>query len=451
MNLVEVVKTAGVVGAGGAGFPTHIKLDSKAEVFIVNAAECEPLIETDKFLCRTFAQKLVEGVQIIAEHLGAIRRVIALKGKYKAEIAALEAAIETLGADVEVFRLGEFYPAGDEQTIVYEVCGLSIPERGIPLNVGVVVDNVGTVLAVEAATRGEAMTEKHLSVVGDVTTPLMLEIPIGTSIRACIDAAEPKKTDYAVIVGGPMMGKILTKPDEIDSTCVTKTTGNIIVLPRDHYLIRHEGTPLGRLRLEAKSACIQCRMCTDLCPRYLIGHNIKPHLIMRNFWREPTMEDDGEFLRIFGESANCCDCGACEMFSCPMGLSPKRVNVYLKGELRNRKLNAERNMTPKAREHVADRRIPSKRLVARLGLMPYHGEHVEKCEKLIPETVRISFLQHIGKPAIAVKKAGDTVRKGEIIARADENGLSANIHASIDGVVSEITATGAVITRTEGR
>ena len=168
MNLTEAVKAAGVVGAGGAGFPTHVKLSAKAECFLVNAAECEPLIETDKYLCRTFPDRVVAAAVAVAGHLGAKRTVIALKGKYHAEITALEGAISRSGAQVELFRMKTFYPAGDEQTMVQQVTGRSVPERGLPLDVGCVVDNVGTLLNIQDALEGTPVTEKYLSVVGEV-------------------------------------------------------------------------------------------------------------------------------------------------------------------------------------------------------------------------------------------------------------------------------------------
>ena len=146
MSLLDTVKQAGIVGAGGAGFPTHVKLNAKAEWFIVNAAECEPLIETDKFLCRTQAPKIIAAAQAVAAHLGAAHTVIALKEKYLPEIAALEEAIAAAGAKIEICRMGVFYPAGDEQTMVQYVTGRSVPERGLPLDVGAVVDNVGTLV-----------------------------------------------------------------------------------------------------------------------------------------------------------------------------------------------------------------------------------------------------------------------------------------------------------------
>ena len=105
MEMVEAIQKAGVVGAGGAGFPTHVKLNAKAEYFIVNAAECEPLIETDKYLCRTYAERIVATVEKIAAHLEAAHAVIALKAKYVRETEALQNAVKALGANVEIFTM----------------------------------------------------------------------------------------------------------------------------------------------------------------------------------------------------------------------------------------------------------------------------------------------------------------------------------------------------------
>ena len=228
---------------------------------------------------------------------------------------------------------------------------------------------------------------------------------------------------------------------------VTKTTGNLLVLPRDHYLITRAQRPIERIAAQARSACIQCRMCTDLCPRYLIGHQIRPNLVMRNLYREKFIQDDGEFLRAFGDAANCCSCGVCEMFACPMGLSPRKVNEYMKVQLRERGIQVPRNMVCEAQEDINLHRIPTGRLVTRLGLAEYYGKHAHECLELEPETVFVPFSQHIGKPAVPVKNAGDAVEAGELLAAAAEGGLSANIHASITGVITEITPAGARIAR----
>lgn len=459
MDFLESVKAAGVVGAGGAGFPTHVKLNSKAETLVVNAAECEPLIEVDKYLCRTFAREIVRGVAATAEHLGA-RAVFAIKAEYRAEIDALSSAIQSHiqgqgGAGISIHEMPSFYPAGDEQTMVQLVTGRSIPERGLPLDVGAVVQNVGTMLNVaQALDDGGPVMDKFLSVTGAVVKPVVLRVPVGTSVRDCVAQAELQppllSQGYAALLGGPMMGRILTDPGEIDKAVVTKTTGNVALLPLDHYLVRRARLSIERMRHQARSACVQCRMCTDLCPRYLIGHEIRPHLVMRNVWREASIPSDEEYVRSFGDALNCCDCGLCEMFSCPMGLSPRRINSYFKQRFREKGLNKERNMTPEASRFVNGRRVPTGRLYARLGLGGWHGVHVRAPHSVLtPREVYIPFSQHIGKPALPVVKAGDIVERGTLIAAAQE-GVSANVHTGLAGRVESVDAKGARIVATQG-
>ena len=220
MELIEAIKKAGVVGAGGAGFPTHVKLNAKAEYLIINAAECEPLIETDKFLCREFADRIIDTILLMGHHLEAQHIVIGLKAKYKAEIAALEKAIREKHAAVEIFPMRTFYPAGDEQVLVQQVTGRSVPERGLPLNVGAVVENVGTVLSIADALEDKPVTEKYLSVTGAVREPVMFKVPLGTPIRRIINQVDLRVKDYAVIIGGPMMGKMQSSDSMIDHAVV---------------------------------------------------------------------------------------------------------------------------------------------------------------------------------------------------------------------------------------
>lgn len=450
MELIKIVQNAGIVGAGGAGFPTHVKLNAKAEFFIVNAAECEPLIETDKFLCRTFPDKIVGGTVIAAAHLGAKRTVIALKGKYRAEIEALKRSAERANANIEFFEMPSFYPAGDEQSMVQMVTGKTVPERGIPLEVGAVVNNVGTMLNLfDAVNEGKPVCDKYLSVVGEVKEPIMLHVPIGTHVSECIEKAAPSIKDYAIILGGPMMGKTVIDPKEISESVVTKTTGNITVLPQDHYLIQRSMVSIERIKKQARSACIQCRFCTDLCPRYLIGHRIRPHMIMRNLWREDRLSDDEEFKQCFGEAVNCCDCGLCEMFSCPMMLSPRKINIYMKQKLRERNIKVEKTPDPAVLDIIDMHRVPTERLVPRLGLSEYYPLHARECFELCPDEVYIPFSQHIGKPAEPRRAAGEKIEKGELLTAAAEGALSANIHSSISGRILSIDNKGAHISRKE--
>lgn len=448
MEFVEAIQKAGVVGAGGAGFPTHIKQNAAAEYLIINAAECEPLIETDKYLCRTFADRIVETVEKMAAHLKAGHRVIALKAKYKQEIKALKEAIDRQKAGVEIFEMGTYYPAGDEQIMVEQVTGRVVPERGLPLNVGCVVENVGTVLAIADALEDKPVTDKYLSVTGAVKEPVMCLAPLGTPIEDVLRQAELLVKDYAVILGGPMMGKLKKDREAVREAVVTKTTGNLLVLPSDHYLMKRGTMSVEKMMRQAASACIQCRACTDLCPRQLIGHNVEPHRVMRNIWRQESITDAAKFERTFGSAANCSSCGTCEMFSCPMGLSPRKMNDYAKTLLRERGIQPEKNQEPVKSTALGHRRIPTERLIARLDLTQYVSHGQPKLYEVTPKEVFVPLSQHIGKPAVPVAAVGDEVKRGDLIAEAAE-GLSANIHTGFEGVVKEITPQGIRIGRRE--
>lgn len=446
--MVQAIKAAGVVGAGGAGFPTHVKLDAKAEYFLINAAECEPLIETDKFLCRTYPHRIVRTAVRIAGHLSADHAVIVLKKKYTKEINALKEAIKSQKADVELFTMSAFYPAGDEQIMVQQVTGRCVPERGLPLDVGCVVDNVGTVLSIADALEDKPVTDKYLSVTGAVSKPVMYRVPIGTPIRLVLENAGLNVKSCGVILGGPMMGGVLRDQAAIDSAVVTKTTGNLLVLPREHYLIRRSALSKERMIHQAEAACIQCRMCTDLCPRYLIGHEVRPNMVMRSLFKEHLTTDQEEYRRCFGSAVNCCSCGICEMFACPMGLSPRKMNDYAKGKLEEKGIQVERNQNPQARSGLEHGKIPTERLIARLGLSQYVSHISPELKEYVPDMCFVPVTQHIGKPAVPVVQPGSIVSKGDLLAAAAD-GLSANIHSGVDGVVTEINDQGIRICRKE--
>lgn len=447
MSCLEDIRRAGVVGAGGAGFPTYKKLAAKASFFIVNAAECEPLIETDKFLIREKADELIKGILLIADLLEAKHRVIAIKRIYEKEIAALHQAIDENGADIRLHLMDAFYPAGDEQIITLDVTGKTVPERGIPLSCSAVVDNVCTVLWCYEASKGKNICEKYLSVVGEVKAPVVLKVPLGTPVIECVKAAGARIDKYIVIMGGPMMGKVYTKEEEIARLSVTKTDNNILVLPPDHLLAKRIERNLLQIKNQAKSACIQCRFCTQMCPRYLSGHNVTPNLIMRNLYLEDQIADNDTYLSAFGSAANCSECGVCELYACPMQLSPRRVNAFLKGQLRARGIDVPKNMNPQKRADYETIRIPTGRLVARLGLAKYEHLPLASPMEVLPDMVTLPLKQNIGVPAEAVVHTGDRVQKGDLIAAAAPDKLSANLHSSVDGNVKAVTDTEIVIER----
>lgn len=440
MDASAIALQAGIVGGGGAGFPTHVKLSAKAGCFIVNAAECEPLIEVDKFLVRTRTEDLVRGAAEMAGAVGAARVVFAIKKAYTKEVDCLRAAINAQNAppDISVYGMRTFYPAGDEQLISLLITGKSVPERGLPVDVGAVVDNVSTVLNFFDATQGKPVTHRVLSVTGAVREALILRVPIGTPVRMCVEAAGVETDGFSLVMGGPMMGKYYDA-SEMDDLVVKKTDGNILVLPPGHKLHVMAGADIRKLQNRARSSCIKCRMCTDLCPRYLSGHNVTPHVVMQNFYRVDQIADQDEFQRAFGSALNCSECGVCENYSCPMLLSPRRVNAYIKTRLAERGINPERNMRPEARPFFNDRLAPTARLTARLGLSRYTRHLGDRLMELKPSRVCLPLRQHLGAPCVPLVSEGMRVSEGDLIAAVPEGKLGANLHASMNGAVIALT------------
>jgi Na+-translocating ferredoxin:NAD+ oxidoreductase RnfC subunit len=434
MTPLELLAASGTVGAGGAGFPTHMKLSAKnVEYLIMNAAECEPLLHTNKELILHDARLVIDGLLAARELVGAAHTVIAIKSHYHAVIAALEAALKEAGnPQVSIHGLPNYYPAGDEHAIVNEVTGRVVPEAGLPLDVGCVVQNVETLANVAEALRGRPVTAKWVTVNGAVKEPVTLKVPVGTPIAALVAAAGGATVrDWAVVDGGPMMGKVVTDP----SRPVTKTTCGLIVLPRSHPLIDRPLLSIAVEQRKTKSACIRCRMCTDLCPRYLQGHDLHPHQIMQSLALFPLTD------AIYDQAWLCCECGICEVFSCPMGLSPRLVLGHLK-----KAFGAEGRRYPQKAKTYALRtgyelgRIPGKRLLLRMGLDPYDRPAPYRPAALHPPQVTLPLRQHIGVQALPVVKEGDRVTLGQLVAEVPAGKLGAPVHASIAGRVTQVTA-----------
>lgn len=439
MPLLEQIKDAGIVGCGGAGFPTHIKLNCKVEYLIINAAECEPLLRTDRWLMIHKASEILTAAEMMAQQVQAAHTYIALKETYHEEIAALEAAISQSSSPVRLFKLKNFYPAGDEQIMVCEITGRTVPPSGIPLDVGAVVSNLATTYTIHQATLGQAFTSKYLTVTGAVESPCIIHTPLGTSFEECLKAAGGyTQKDCHVIAGGPMMGKCY-RLEEAMALTVTKTTSGFILVSDDTPLVKSRLLPVSVSLKRAKMSCIQCSYCTQMCPRYLTGHPLKPHMIMRKlaYAESPEAVLEDEQVR---QAMICSECGLCETYACPMGLQPRQVNIYLKNLLRKSGFRYEKPQGSfELLEEREYRRAPSKRIAARLGVDQYYDYHIDDCRELFPDSVRIALSQHIGAPSVPVVAAGDHVEAGQLIGAIPEKALGANIHASIRGTVKEIS------------
>ena len=173
----------------------------------------------------------------------------------------------------------EVYPAGDEVVTIYETTGRVVPPGKLPISVGVTVFNVETMLnAYYAITEGKGVTHKYITVTGEVKNPKTLCVPLGITVAEVIDLAGGATIpEYTLINGGPMTGNIVSENDFI-----TKTSNAILVMPNDQYIVMKRRTDSSISLKRAMSACCQCKMCTDLCPRNLLGHPIEPNTVMRS-------------------------------------------------------------------------------------------------------------------------------------------------------------------------
>jgi len=437
LNFINSVKVNGVVGAGGAGFPTYVKLNAEAEYIVVNGAECEPLLRVDQILMVDETQKILEALDYIVKSSGAKKAFIGLKEKYKEAINSLDSKIDSF-ENMELKKLGNFYPAGDEQVLVYETTGRIVPEGGIPLNVGVIVINVETLLNVYNSMNEEPVTEKYITVTGDVKDPQTVKIPIGVSIKEVIDSAGGTRLDeYKVINGGPMMGKIVEDIKEP----VTKTTKGLIVLPIDHSLVQTFDKSIGNMLREAKTACMHCSLCSEVCPRNLIGHNMKPDKLMRLASYGSTCEEDLSATTAY----LCCECRLCQ-YACIMDLQPWKLHQMLKEEFISKGIKNNKNNKPeKVQEFREYKKYPVNKLIRQLGIKEYDAKAPFNNIKTDYSKVEILLRQHIGAPAVPVVEKGQRVKKGQKIAKIMENTLGANLHASIEGIVDSISNSSIVI------
>ncbi|MCJ8344082.1 SLBB domain-containing protein [bacterium] len=426
MVTVEDIKKWGIVGAGGAGFPSHVKFNAKAEVVIMNGAECEPLMHKDKELLRLYPQECIEGLKIIMEMVGATRGIIGIKGKYASVIDIVR---ENISGSIEIAELGNYYPAGDELSLVYDTTGRVVAPGNIPLTVGCIVSNVETMINVA---RKRPVTTSFLTVAGDVKKPVSLEVAIGTTLGDCIKMAGGSCCeDPVMLVGGPMMGRY----SEDFSELVSKTTGGIVVLDRSHSLIKKYLRPKVEYDKIAKASCDQCNFCTELCPRYLLGHPIEPHKNMRNKAFAITVDT------LIAGAEFCCECNLCSFYACPEDLDPKNVSTDLKQMIQQKSRDQRLSFKPGSVEShpmLDYRKAPIPKLMRKIEIDHFVNKAPMLTGVLSPDFVKIPLSQHIGAPADAIVRVGDEVKEGQILGRPNPSKLGAFVHASIAGEIIKI-------------
>jgi Na+-translocating ferredoxin:NAD+ oxidoreductase RnfC subunit len=432
-DFAALIRRAGVVGAGGAGFPSYVKASSRADTVIVNAAECEPLLQKDQELLHHFAPDVIRGLELLVAATGAARGVIAIKEKHEELVKLLEKAVSGKKG-LSVHRLEDYYPAGDEFCQVYEVTGRLIPMGGIPIQVGVVVNNVETLYNMAHAER-TPVVDTFLTVTGAVKKPCTMRVPVGTSLAEAVALAGGAAVkDPVALDGGAMMGKVV----EDFSAPLTKTSGGLIVLPRAHPLVRRKNAGRPAFDRAGKSVCDQCTLCTELCPRYLLGYDIQPHKVMRSLLFSPPDRKPWSQWALL-----CCECKLCSLYACPEGLNPGDICGYAKADLAEEKVywkNSPLNRGQQPAVHPIRpwRRIPVAALKSRLGLEDYEAEAPLRQEPYAPSRVRIPLKQHVGVPARPAVTLGQTVARGDMIGDVPAEALGVPVHASIAGEVTAV-------------
>ena len=429
-EISAILRDSGVVGAGGAGFPSYAKLNEKADTIILNCAECEPLLKLHRQVLEQNAKEILDTLDLIGKILGVSRVIIGVKEAYHGAVAACESLLPHY-SNMSIALLPEIYPAGDEIVLIYEATGRVVAPGSLPISQGIVVYNVETILNAWYAIQGKPVTHKYVTICGEVSDPVTVLAPIGCTVGDLLPlAGKITCADPAYVMGGLMMGG-LGSP----STVITKTSNAVIVLPSDHPVVSQKQRKTSVDLHRAMAACCHCHYCTDLCPRNLLGHPIDPAAFMR-----VASHMKADVVKPYVDSYFCCGCALCEMYACGQGLSPRALLAATKAGLRAGGVAAPKDVQPKAVPKVREfRRVPVARLTARLGVTKYDRPAPIVEQDVAVKKVTIPLSQHIGVPATPIVKKGDTVEVGQPIAAAADGKLSVAIHASVNGKVTAVS------------
>jgi len=320
--LKEAIRNAGIVGMGGAAFPTHVKLsppqDKPIDLLVLNGAECEPYLTSDHRVMVEQAREVMEGVGLMMRALGVGQAVVGIESNKPDALGTLQAACPPdLGVRFELLETK--YPQGSEKHLIYALTGRAVPAGGLPMDAGCVVQNVGTAaMGYEAVALGRPMTDRVVTVTGDaINKPRNLMVRVGTPLAGVLAYCGGLQADVGkVIFGGPMMGIVQFEYD----VPVTKGTSGILCLP-ESQVTQFEGGP-----------CIRCGNCVDACPMFLVPS------AMGLIIERSRFADLADY-----HVADCIECGSCA-FVCPS--HRPLVQFFKRGKLEWREILKSREEQP---------------------------------------------------------------------------------------------------------
>ena len=334
-QLVDIVREAGIVGLGGAAFPTAIKLNTQSkavaiDTLILNGAECEPYISCDDRLLKERASRIIEGIEILLHMLGAKRATLAVEDNSPDTFSSIQEAINSNNNQaINATQIPTIYPTGGEKQLIQTLTGKEVPSGKIPADIGIVSINVGTVYAIQQAIiEGKPLTSRIITVTGEgVNKPHNLEVRIGTYISALIDVCHGyTKQAERLVMGGPMMGFALSS----DSIPVVKATNCILVASQHEVITEKQAMP-----------CIRCGLCASACPVSLSPQQL--------YWFSRSDQlDKAAQLNL----SDCIECGCCDVV-CPSHIPLAQHFRYAKSALKVQ--NHEKQLSNIARERFEAR------------------------------------------------------------------------------------------------
>ncbi len=472
-ELSGILQRAGVIDAGSAGSPAYAKLEAYAGTILLNCADREPLLAAAEILPQLFPDEVLDGFSIAAEAAGAAAiagtevaaGIAAAAGKTDRIVRIRQGAYTgpamkepmSRHPDLRFMESRNDCPAGDDEIIAREAAAP-----------GAVLLEAETAYRIARAVKyDEPVTEKLVTVSGEIARPGVYRVPIGTPLRVLVGwadrpfreetatqemTAEPEEmqawqeapvlkgtslgSDAGIWLGGPMTGRAAGSDEP-----VTKTTNGVMVLPRNHSLFRNTGISASIQLKRAASVCDGCERCTDLCPRSGVGYPIRPHLFMR-----AAAQRDFSDPSVFLNTLYCSGCGICELYACPQYLSPRTlINEYRERLSRKGvKVPAETELPGNISSLGRNQRVGRNQIISALGLGEYDIKVPNDLMNVEVELVRIPLKQCCGAPSEAVVEKGDRVTKGDVIGKAG-SGPSVSAHASISGIVREVTPAEVVI------
>ncbi len=428
-ELKNILQQSGIVGAGGAGFPSHAKLAEGADILALNCAECEPLIYTDYMLMREHLSTIARGASLVMEAAGIGKTLLCVKA-HRAEMLGLEEGDE-IAPRVYVKLLPDAYPMGDEINLIYEATGRVVKPGQLPITQGVIVLNGESAYNIALAVdEGKPVTEKWVTIGGNIENRAVVRVPVGMRVAdlfRTLNITVPE--GHTVLDGGPSMGRKI----RVATAVIGKTTKSLLILPDEAPAIAHKNTSIPDMLRRAASCCCGCSRCTEMCPRHLLGYPIEPHKMIRAANNDLAKRNPA----LVRTASLCCSCGVCAEVCC-QDISPKDVILSLKGILAQNKMRFVAGEEEyKLHEDRKHRLIPSARWETLLGVHKFDVVPTLRETPVSAARVEIPTTGHIGAPSVPAVKVGDAVQVGDVIANPGA-GLSMPQHASITGKVTYV-------------